>query len=60
MRGGFDGGAKCVIDGEGGERAEFSHMGRMLSGHASAFINILEKVDAAPAVPLEQTYPKLK
>ena len=46
-----------MIDGEGGNRAEFSQMGRLLDGHASAFLNILTRVDEAPAVPLEQTYP---
>ena len=46
-----------IIEGDGEPRAEFSQMGRMLHGHASAFLSILEKVDKAPDVPLPQTYP---
>lgn len=46
-----------IIEGDGEPRAEFSQMGRMLQGHASAFLSILEKVEKAPDVPLPQTYP---
>ena len=46
-----------VIGGESGKRAEFSQMGKMLNGHASAFINVLEQVERAPDVPVKQTYP---
>lgn len=49
-----------VIDGESGNRAEFSQMGRMLNGHASAFINVLERVKRAPDVPVKQTYPTVE
>ncbi|MEM8561985.1 MAG: hypothetical protein AAGF57_07100 [Pseudomonadota bacterium] len=49
-----------IIEDDGGLSAEFSQMGRMLHGHASAFLSILEKVDKAPDVPLPQTYPPKK
>jgi len=35
-------------------------MGRMLNGHASAFLNVLDKVEKAPKVSVEQTYPPVK
>ena len=38
---------------------EFSQVGRLTDGSASAFATRLTKVDAEPEVPLAQTYPKL-
>ena len=37
--------------------ADLSQIGRLLDGSASAFITHLHKVDAAPEVPIKQTYP---
>lgn len=54
------GGYFRVISGEDGNKAEFSQMGRMLNGHASAFLNVLDKVEKAPVVSVEQTYPPVK
>ncbi len=54
------GGYFRVISGEDGSKAEFSQIGRMLNGHASAFLNVLEKVERAPDVPVVQTYPPVQ
>ncbi|WP_339716636.1 hypothetical protein [uncultured Sneathiella sp.] len=40
--------------------AELTQIGRLLDGSASAFVTRLNLVDAAPDVPLKQTYPKMK
>lgn len=38
--------------------AQFSQLGRLLDGSASAFVNRLHKVSEAPTVEIPQTYPK--
>lgn len=37
--------------------AEFSQLGRLADGSASAFVNRLKRVSEAPEVPIPQTYP---
>lgn len=40
--------------------AEMTQIGRLLNGSASAFITRLEKVSAAPDIPIKQSYPPIK
>lgn len=42
------------------DTAEFSQLGRLADGSASAFENRLKRVDKAPEVPIPQTYPRIE
>ena len=41
------------------DHADFSQLGRLADGSASAFVNRLRRVAEAPSVPIPQTYPPL-